>query len=351
MRLPVLTLLALAACGARDESASTSSAVVGGFWDQSTGPTVGIFRCSGTCAFTPYLNAEEICSGTLIAPNLVLTARHCVAPQLNSDSGVLCSVSTFGPTYPADNFIVTPAKDTFEGGPWYVAREVAVDGKDGDLVCGNDVAILELRQSYLGATPMAPRLTSPPVEKEVYSAIGYGDDQDGGLGYRHRRDNLKIQCVGTACKLLGLDKLPIVQADELEGQTGLCGGDSGGPAVDVNGLLIGVTSRADSTSCTLPVYSRVDSHGAWLQAQAARAASAGNYPLPSWAYEPLPSDAGADASFDASAFDASHGQDASSSQPPPEAQGGCSASGGSADASWLLVLLLRFARRGSKSSS
>lgn len=354
MRSLVLTLLVLvAACGTRDETASSSSKVVGGYFDESAGPTVGIFRCDGACAFTPYLNPTEICSGTLIAPNLVLTARHCVAPQVNADSGVLCSQSTFGPLYPPDNFIVTPAKDVLAGGPWYIAREVDVDGKDGDLVCGSDVAVLHLRQPYLGATPMTPRLTTTPVAGEIYSAIGYGDDQDGGLGYRHRRDGLKVNCVGTGCKFLGVDHAPLVAADELQGETGLCGGDSGGPAVDANGLLFGVTSRGGA-DCTTPVYSRVDSHASWLQSQAARAAQFGDYALPAWAYESLPKDAGSEAGFDASppSFDA--GADASSTQIPGQAVGGCSTSGGDTSPwafSFCGVLLLRFLRKRSKSTS
>ncbi len=281
------------ACASHDETGSSAQRVVGGYFNEDAGPTVAIFRCNGACAFTPYLNPVEICSGTLIGPNLVLTARHCVAPQVDVDNGVLCSKSTFSTPYPAGNFIATPAKDVNEGGPWFVASEVDVAGQDGDLICGNDLAVLHLRQSYEGATPMVPRITTSPVSGETYSAIGYGDDLDGGIGYRHERDGLVVACVGSGCTLEGLDNAPAVTEGELEGQTGLCGGDSGGPAVDVNGLLFGVTSRADASSCITPIYSRVDSHAAWLQAEAVKAASEGSYELPAWAYTTLPAEAGA----------------------------------------------------------
>jgi Trypsin len=342
-------LLLVVACGPSADVGSSSQPVVGGYFDTSAGPTVAIFRCNGTCAFTPYLNPLEICSGTLIAPNLILTARHCVAPEENSSEGVLCSETTFDAPYAADNFIATPADNVNAGGPWFIAREVDVSGQDGDLVCGNDLAVLQLRDPYLGATPMVPRITQAPMAGETYSAIGYGDDLDGGIGYRHRRDGLHVMCVGTACTLIGLDDVPAVTEAELEGQTGLCGGDSGGPAVDANGLLFGVTSRADASKCDRPVYSRVDSHAAWLQAQAVTAASWGGYELPAWAYASLPDDAGTDGAVEADApiaeVDASPTADASIPVMAGQATGGCSTSTARPSFGLLLLLLVGGALR------
>ena len=50
-------------------------------------------------------NMVAFCSGVLLAPNLVATARHCVA-QLTSTT-IDCTTSTFGALYPASEVFVT----------------------------------------------------------------------------------------------------------------------------------------------------------------------------------------------------------------------------------------------------
>src|SRR5689334_15654731 len=49
------------------------------------------------------------CTGTLIAPNLVLTARHCVAATESTPSEqVACDVARFASVAPARYFVVSP---------------------------------------------------------------------------------------------------------------------------------------------------------------------------------------------------------------------------------------------------
>jgi secreted trypsin-like serine protease len=45
---------------------------------------------------------------------------------------------------------------------------------------------------------------------------------------------------------------------------GPCPGDSGGPALDQDGKLIGVMSRGHESTCTEMIYTRVDHHATWL---------------------------------------------------------------------------------------
>lgn len=222
-----------------------------------------------------YGQSVALCTGTLIAPNLLLTARHCIAPT--PDETVVCGESTFGETY--DAVSVFFALDTTLGPEteWFGVREVLVPETPSDL-CGADIALL-ISQHVVPedqARPVVPCIDVPAQRLEPYAAVGYGvtSDAGNGAGTRRTRDGLRITCSGGGCG-------PSVTAAEFGGEVGICQGDSGGPALGQNGRVMGVASRGGA-GCTTPVYSAVSAWSDFIRQGALTASLAGGYAPASW---------------------------------------------------------------------
>jgi hypothetical protein len=227
-----------------------------------------------------------LCSGSLLAPNLVLTARHCVA---SSPPTVRCGETRFGPTYPGDSILVTEHPTYSTDLEAYTEGAETLVPPGGDDLCGFDVALVLLKSSISGerATPLQPRFDLAPQPNELYSAVGYGatcpsDDKAcaGESGIRRRVDDLRVACA--------LCPNPDFGTTEWLGDKDLCSGDSGSPALDAHGRVIGVASRAmdQSDRCIAPIYARVDSWRGFLSAAALDAARQGGYAPPAWASAP-----------------------------------------------------------------
>jgi hypothetical protein len=281
-----------------EATGSSSAAIQGGTEDRTHPYEVGVCVAgdSGDCSFR--------CTGTLIAPNLVLTARHCVQ-EVPSPSAVKCN-DLFGSAHGSAR-ITTHYSLVQSTIGWHGVKKIYVP--EGDAVCGNDIALLILTANVSAgeAKPVTPAvrysMTSTKNNFKLVTAIGYGKTSPTAddSGTRRRLEDIKIECVpGHPTMDCGNLNGRMTKNEFVTGD-GTCGGDSGSAALEQasfdqgNPLVLGVLSRGgeDGNTCVGGVYTRVDVWRDFIVGVAEEAVTSGGYPRPSWMEPVIPeTDAG-----------------------------------------------------------
>jgi hypothetical protein len=297
--------IAATACTSDPRLTETTAAIQNGALDGAAHPfVVGVCVTSSGPG-----NCIEVCSGTLIAPNLVMTARHCVA---QSPSTIDCATSSFGAINgSASNYWITTSSYMFQGTTgWHQAQRIVVT--PGSLVCGNDLAFLVLHDnvSPQEAPNAIPVVQNPMTDHSRFSttvtAIGFGNTSatGSGAGTRRIKQQINLSCI-PGDPLIDCGPQSQLDTKEFVSGDGLCSGDSGSSAFEQNNfnngiwMSFGVLSRGgvSGDQCVGSVYTRTDAWSSLIISTALEAAQLGGYATPTWAQSasPPPVDAGTDA--------------------------------------------------------
>jgi V8-like Glu-specific endopeptidase len=240
----------------------------------------------------------ELCSGALVAPNVVLTARHCVSVQTSTQ--VTCDqngVSATPPDFGADEpigiiHVFTGASPSLLGTP--AANAVAVFHDAGNTLCNLDLALIVLDTPITGIEPLKVRLSGAVTTGESTRTVGYGEnDQNAPIGTRFRKDDVTVLAVGSTVSASGTP----LGSNEFEMGESMCEGDSGGPAMDeTTGAVVGIVSRGGAcTDTSGHIYTSLAGFGSVFQQAFAMAGGAPiteNEPYPEAGAGAAPSEAG-----------------------------------------------------------
>lgn len=233
--------------------AAPAHAVVGGSVERSpNGVRQSVVRVESS--------RGELCSGTLIAPDLVLTAAHCVTQR--AAYRVVAVDSAF-----RQRAVMATAA---------ALHPAFVPGTTPRTQPGVDLALLKLRQP-LGTdfAPLDPRAAAPVGAGQPVELAGFGSTAEDARGSARVLRRTQLVTLGT----LQVANRVLVVADQQRlaatSGAGACRGDSGGPILQ-GGRLVGVVSWSSGalrsrvrTACGgFTAVTPVAEHAPWIAAGA-----------------------------------------------------------------------------------
>lgn len=223
------------ACSSTDEQIDPSApavavdqAIVHGSLDRGRHPAVVALRArEGTHGW--------MCTAFVIAPDVLLTARHCVA--LLSTEKIECPARVPQVARPlaAMSLTVHLGDDSRGSAPAAYGRSIHTPYTDA--LCDADIAVITVDRP-LNVRPLRVARASFPRAGNTIVSVGYGRiGPPGREGVRRFRAGIPI--------------LSTTPTELVVGET-TCSGDSGGPAIDeMTGEVIGVLSRG-TYDCVSP---------------------------------------------------------------------------------------------------
>ena len=204
---------------------------------------------------------QGLCTGTLIASDWVMTAAHCLDPQIVGATDLPSLVKSIRVVFGSVDVHTSSGKAIG-------ASEVFGDPKFSITDLGhNDLGLIHLASEYtdVDPTPVNFDATQAPVGVAV-TMVGFGVTQSGAMTQAGVEFTIPAEISEACNKVPSGQGLPILSDanvlcfDQSTGM-GKCEGDSGGPSFAMIGgkqTLIGTTSFGDQDCAMFGVDTRTD---------------------------------------------------------------------------------------------
>jgi secreted trypsin-like serine protease len=287
--LIILSLMQLTSCAPKSNISGKviSSLIINGT-DVKTSTTldssvVGIYNAK----------LKGLCTGTLIASNIVLTAAHCV-PDRASNVKIVFSTDVDDILSSRELDVlqeyVLPATD-FKAGPDWNPKNETVEVNTGDIALikfkgnippgykpavfledksalkiGNSVTVMGFGVDFIDTKEIEPKKYHKLDEAIEFGEVVCEDDAYGAHIKCYKVDKSGDGILRTTTAPISFIFETEIQLNEKK--SGTCNGDSGGPAfIQKNGelFLFGVTSRGSNLCNEVGVYTNALYYKTWIE--------------------------------------------------------------------------------------
>ena len=259
IRLPFAGLIvlgaSLVACAPSDgrnvdeSTGNVRSAIVGGELSTAADDFV-LFLSQAT-------QPDRSCGASLVAPNLVVTAKHCVYQYVSASesfcdgTGEPMVGSTGGyvgapvPVVQIGLYAGVDGKRKFQAGEAPIATATKIIDDRTTTLCSHDMAFVVLDKAVTGLPLAKLQLAKRPTETSKIAIAGWGQlENRESTTNRFRRSGMTIERVGAPAPLPGAAGTTLGPMT-FETGPGACTGDSGSPGfVAETGTTLGVIARA-----------------------------------------------------------------------------------------------------------